>query len=263
MTTAPPSFALPTATLTNETLRERILIGGSKPDTVPVRGTLSKAAIRFRDLMMALRAEDKDALEDATTALRSELALHDIEMRKLFLSSRAYTAASSNSRSSLSEMRSSLASMQKNIESLTVELSNERKIKRNREEYNTLAGIMNSSHPAGAFTRDQLKSVESEVAKTKEELRKAQWAIGLREKQVRVLMASLSDLKEVLREEDWRSRRCTALGDDLASDDAVNVAVERGEDCGNVEIEESDGGSKRIRLNEEGLESDSGSACAL
>jgi hypothetical protein len=263
MTTAPSSFALPTTTLTNETLRERILIGGSKPDTVPVRGTLSKAAIRFRDLMTALRAEDTDALEDATTALRSELALHDIEMRKLFLSSRAYNAASSNSRSSLSTMRSSLASMQNNIESLTVELSNERKIKRNREEYNTLSGIMNSSHPAVAFTRDQLKAVELEVARTKEDLRKAQWAIGVREKQVRVLMASLSDLKEVLREEDWRSRRPTALGDDLGGDDTADVAVECGDDSGNIESDGSDGGSKRIRLSEDALGSDSGSACAL
>ncbi|KAL3800786.1 hypothetical protein HJC23_001623 [Cyclotella cryptica] len=263
MMTTPSSFAPSTTTLTNETLRERILIGGSKPDAVPVRGTLSKAASRFRDLMTALRTEDRDAVDDATTGLQSEIALHDIEMRKLFLSSRAYDSASSKSRSSLSTMCSSLASMQNNIESLTAELSNERKIKRNREEYNTLAGMMNSSHPAGAFTRDELKAVESEIAKTKEDLRQAQWAIGVREKQVRMLMASLSDLKEVLREEDWRSRRSSSLGEDFGQDDAAAVAVGGGDDSGNRESEGSGGGSKRMRLNEDSLDSDPDTACAL
>jgi chromosome segregation ATPase len=258
--TSPSSLPSP-PTLTNETLRERILIGGSKPDAVPARGTLAKAASRFRDVITALNsdtssdAEGGTSVEDATAALRSELALHDIEMRKLFLSSRAYDAAKAKSCSSLEAMTSSLASLQQDIESLTTELNNERKIKRKREEYNTLAEMLNSSHPAAAVTRAQLNDVEEEIAKTKEDVARAQWEVGVREKQVRVLIASLGDLKQVLREEDWKkSNAFTGSGSD---DVAMDSVVEDNQGNG------SDEGNKRMKLSDDGGESDAGSAGVL
>eukprot|EP00956_Cyclotella_meneghiniana_P032338 scaffold88416_cov54-Cyclotella_meneghiniana.AAC.2 len=232
--------ALPPATLTNETLRQRILIGGSKPDAAPPRGTLAKAASRFRELSSALQSADTNGVEDATTALRSELALHDLEMRKLFLSAKAYDAAASQSRASLSTMTSSRTSIQSDIETLTAELNHQKRIKRNREEYNTLAKMMNSSHPAATKTRMDLKAVQEEIARTKEEVERAKWEVSVKEKQIRVVMTSLGDLREVLRDEDWRKRR---------SDEALSTVADAkdGEDgC----VADDDEGNKRTKTSD-------------
>lgn len=237
-TTAPTAAAPPT--LTNDTLRKRILIGGSQPLAAPPRG-LAKAACRFRELTAALTSDDTNEIEDASTALRSELALHDLEMRKLFLSARAYDAASTKSAASLSTMTSSQTSIQGDIESLTVELNHEKNIRRNRDEYNTLAKMMNTSHPPVKKTKEDLKSVQEEIARTKEEVEKAQWEISVRERQVRVLMTSLGDLREVLRDEDWRKRRSDALSGEVPCTDDTN---------------ESNAGNKRKRLSDSGMETD-------
>lgn len=223
-------------TLTNDTLRKRILIGGSQPLAAPPRG-LAKAVSRFRELTAALQSDDTPKVEDASTALRSELALHDLEMRKLFLSARAYDAASSKSAASLSTMNSSQSTTQKDIESLTIELNHEKKIRRNREEYNTLAKMVNTSHPPAKKTREDLKSVQEEIAKTKEEVDRARWEISVRERQIRVLMTSLGDLREVLRDEEWRKKRGEATPEETDCADDTN---------------ESNAGNKSKRLSDSG-----------
>ena len=77
---------------------------------------------------------------------------------------------------------------------------------------------MNSSHPAAAETRRDLKSVQEDIAKTREEVERAKWEVSVKEKQIRVVMTSLGDLREVLRDEDWRKRRSEALDDAAAMD---------------------------------------------
>jgi chromosome segregation ATPase len=140
-------------------------------------------------------------------------------MRKLFLSARAYDAASSKSKASLSTMTSSQSSIQSDIESLTVVLNHEKKIRKNREEYNTLAKMINTSHPPAKKTRADLESVREEISRTQEEVERAQWEIGIRERQVRLFMTSLGDLREVLRDEDWRKSRGEALPGAVAPSD--------------------------------------------
>jgi hypothetical protein len=250
-TSAPPS-ATPPVALTNETLRQRILIGGSKPDAAPPRGTLAKAASRFRDVTAALRADDAPTVVDATAALRNDLALHDLEMRKLFLSARAYDAASSKSRASLSTMTSRQTSIQNDIESLTVELNHQKRIRRNREEYNTLAKMINVAHPAAAKTREDLKIVQEEIDRTKLEVERAQWEISVKERQVRAFMASLGDLREILRDEDWRKRG----NEVLTKDDAADAG---GVDTTQKDVE-SDGENKRMRLSDTEMDSDAAGA---
>ena len=245
MTSETTPATAPPATLTNETLRQRILIGGSKPDAAPLRGTLTKAVSRFHELIALKKDASTDAVEDVTTALRSELALHDLEMRKLFLSAKAYDVAAVSSRATLSDMTASQASIQTDIESLTGELNHQKRVRKNREEYNTLAKMMNNSHPPASKTRENLKSVQEEIARTKEEMERAKWETGVREKQVRVLMASLGDLREVLRDEDWRKRR----GEGLSQNNG-----------GGATAYESDEGNKRARSSDSGMDSDAAGA---
>lgn len=212
------SAAAAAPTLTNDTIRQRILIGGSQPLAASHRG-LAKAACHFHHLTTALQSDTSDEVEVAATALRSELALHDLEMRKLFLTTRAYDAASSKSKASLSTMTSSQTSIQSDIETLTAALNHEKKIRKNREEYNTLAKMINASHPPAKKTREDLKRVQEEISRTTEEVERAQWEIGIREKQVRLFMTSLGDLREVLRDEDWR-KEAVATSDESAEPDA-------------------------------------------
>ena len=77
---------------------------------------------------------------------------------------------------------------------------------------------MNNSHPAAAKTLRDLKSVQEEIAKTREEVERAKWEVSVKEKQIRVVMTSLGDLREVLRDEDWRKRRSEGLDDAAAKD---------------------------------------------
>ena len=219
--------ALPPTTLTNETISQRIIIGGSKPDAAPPRGSLAKAATRFRELLTSAD------VQGTTASLRSDLDLHDLEIRRLFLSARAYDAASSKSRASLSDMTFSQTSIQNDIEQLTGELNHQKRIRRNIEEYNTLAKIMNVSAPAAAKSQVDLKSVQDEIARTKKEMEKAQWEISIRERQVRALMTSLGDLTETLRDEDWRKRNHESISQDDYEDNAEKESMDSdGDDIG-------------------------------
>ena len=102
---------------------------------------------------------------------------------------------------------------------------------------------MNSSHPAATKTRRDLKAVQEEIARTKEEVERAKWEVSVKEKQIRVVMTSLGDLREVLRDEDWRKRR---------SDEALSTAAadaKDGED-GGVADDDDDEGNKRTKTSE-------------
>jgi chromosome segregation ATPase len=149
-------------------------------------------------------------------------------------------------------MTSRQTSIQNDIESLTVELNHQKRIRRNREEYNTLAKMINVAHPAVAKTREDLKIVQEEIDRTKLEVERAQWEISVKERQVRAFMASLGDLREVLRDEDWRKRR----NEVLTKDDAADAG---GVDTTQKDVE-SDGENKRMRLSDTEMDSDAAGA---
>ncbi|KAL7535782.1 hypothetical protein ACHAXR_006724 [Thalassiosira sp. AJA248-18] len=219
-TTTPP---VPPPPLSNETLRERILTGGG---TGNARGSLTKVASRYTDFVQKLlsaasSSSDNNGTDNSTNtssagvaaaALQTELLLHDLEIRKLILSSRASDGNSARYSSTLSSMQSTLATTQRDIESLTATLTNERRIKHNREEYNALAKMGNDKHPPIRVTKLELERVQGEMEGVEREVKEAQRDLAIRERQMRVFMSSLGDLKATLREEELKKKDRTSGG---------------------------------------------------
>lgn len=202
------------AQLDNATLRERILTSGAGN----ARGSLTKVASQYREFihqLMHAKNNDNDGTEDndngkksilaaAATTLKTELQLHDLEIRKSILSSQAYSGNSSTYSATLSQMQSSLSSIQNDIETLTSTLIEQRQIHSRRKEYNALAKIANEKHPPIHKTRAELQEVTEQIEVVEREVGEITEKLSVREKQLRVLMSCLGDLKASLNEEEIR-----------------------------------------------------------
>mmetsp|Transcript_5717 Transcript_5717/g.10322 ORF Transcript_5717/g.10322 Transcript_5717/m.10322 type:complete len:258 (+) Transcript_5717:51-824(+) len=214
MTATPSSNvnAAPPPTLSNETLRNRILTGGGGGGTV--RGSLTKVATRYAHFLRTLSQNNQDATATAAAALQTELLLHDLEMRKLILSSKASDENSRRYSTTLVQMQSTLASTQRDIESLTATLGHERRVKKHREEYDALAKVGNASHPPMRETTEELQKVQHEIAKVKREVKEARMEMNVRERQLRMVMTCLRDLKSGLAEEELKKSSKKGSGND-------------------------------------------------
>ena len=222
-TVTPPPPPLLSSVLSQETLRERILTGGGGVGNV----RLSKVASLYADFRRALQqlqlpSSSTSADGVATTAaaaiiaaqhaLQTELNLHDLEMHKLLLSSRACDGNSSRHDASLTQMESILESTRNDIQHLSSTLTAERQIKHNLEEYNALAKLGNLNkhahniNPPICITKLELEQVQQSILKVNQEIEQAQSEIMVREKQLRVVMASLGDLRSTLLEEEVKKR---------------------------------------------------------
>mmetsp|Transcript_21622 Transcript_21622/g.33928 ORF Transcript_21622/g.33928 Transcript_21622/m.33928 type:complete len:252 (-) Transcript_21622:258-1013(-) len=203
------------AQLDNATLRERILTSGAGN----VRGSLTKVASQYREFIhQLLRAKSSgsgsdDGTDDgksasaasAATTLKTELLLHDLEIRKSILSSQAYSGNSSTYTTTLSQMQTStLTSIQNEIETLTSTLTQQRQIHSRRKEYNALAKIANEKHPPIHKTKAELEEVNEQIDVVEREVGEITDKLSVREKQLRVLMSCLGDLKASLKEEEMR-----------------------------------------------------------
>lgn len=205
------------AQLDNATLRERILTSGAGN----ARGSLTKVASQYRDFIHQVMRTRSDAANDddtnnnnlstAADNLKTELLLHDLEVRKLILSSQAYAGNSSTYNSTLKNMQSSLSTIQNDIESLATTLLQQRQIHSKRKEYNALAKISNEKHPPIHKTRCELDKVTEQIEQVQSEVEVATAKLHLREKQLRTLMSCLGDLKASLNEEELVKRE-TVVG---------------------------------------------------
>ena len=208
-TISPPS-------LSNETLRERILTGGG---TGAARGSLTKVGSKYTNFLNSLLTSDDNNDDDddgntssstaataAAAALETELSLHDIEIRKLLLSSKASDYNSSQYTTTLNNMQHTLSSIQSDIQSLTTKLVTERQIKHNRQEYNALAKMANDKLPPIRETQIELSNVQNEIVSVQKEVKQALYELQVREKQMRVFMTSLNDLKSTLHEEELKKK---------------------------------------------------------
>lgn len=222
--TSTSKYAARPPTLSNDTLRERILTGGGT--TANVRGSLTKVAGRYAHFVHSLSLLGHDESDNNETpsppvttaaALQTELLLHDLEMRKLILSSKADELNSALYSATLSEMQNTLEDTRRDTESLSETLANERQMKQYREEYNALAKMGNESHPPIRVTWLELQRVQKETEGVEEELKKARMELRLRERQMRLFMASLGDLKSTLREEGLRNTQGDISSNFLAS----------------------------------------------
>lgn len=228
------------AHLDNATLRERILTSGAGN----ARGSLTKVASLYRDFVHQLVMRGNEDLSAAATDLKTELLLHDLETRKLILSSQAYHGNSSAYNSTLSQMQSSLTTIQHDIETLTLTLVQQRQVHSRRKEYNAIAKISNEKHPPIHTTQTELNKVISQIQQVEEEVGEATAELNLREKQLRVLMSCLGDLKASLREEDIKKN---VHGDSAAIEE--NISCEKITEKGALAAAASStgGGTKRKR----------------
>ena len=260
-TTVTPPPPPPSSALSHETLRERILTGGGGIGNV----RLSKVASLYADFLRLLQQQQQPpslpsstdtaaAASAATTAailtaqqaLQTELQLHDLEMHKLLLASRACDGSSSRHDATLTQMESTLASTRSEIHQLSATLTKERQIKHVLEEYNALAKLGNSTtantnnnkqqphaNPPICVTKSELNQVQQTIENVEREIKEAQLKVMVREKQLRVLMASLGDLKCALLEEEELKRRREQTetdGETNSADGEANVQKKRKRD---------------------------------
>eukprot|EP00986_Skeletonema_menzelii_P002766 scaffold790_cov149-Skeletonema_menzelii.AAC.11 len=208
MTSATNTTTTTTVNLGNATLRERILTSGAGN----ARGSLTKVASQYREFIHQLMrtksssngSDDNGAnnnLAAAAATLKTELLLHDLEIRKATLSSQAYSGNSSTYTTTLSQMQSSLSSIQQEIETLSSTLIQQRQIHSRRKEYNALAKIANEQHPPIHKTNAELEEVKEQILLVEREVGEATEKLKVREKQLRTLMSCLGDLKASLNEE--------------------------------------------------------------
>jgi hypothetical protein len=195
------------AKLDNATLRERILTSGAGN----ARGSLTKVASQYRDFIHLLTRTRSDCGADdnsksksaaAATNLKTELLLHDVEIRKLILSSKATHGNSSTYTSTLTRMQSSLSSIQQDIETLTSTYLQQGQIHSRRKEYNALAKLANEQHPPIHKTKNELEQIQEQIQLVGREVNEATLKLTVREKQLRLLMSCLGDLKASLNEEE-------------------------------------------------------------
>ena len=146
--------------------------------------------------------DNNNSLADAAATLKTELLLHDLEIRKSILSSQAYSGNSSTYTTTLSQMQSSLTSIQQEIETLTSTLTQQRQVHSRRKEYNALAKIANDKHPPIHKTSAELQEVTKQIQLVEKEVGEATEKLKVREKQLRALMSCLGDLKASLNEEE-------------------------------------------------------------
>jgi len=200
--------SLPTPpSLSNETLRERILTGGG---TGATRGSLSKVATRYSEFLQSLSSAsdvNTTTIQSAAAALETELSLHDLEIRKLLLSSQSSDYNSSQYTQTLHNMQNTLKSTQLDIQSLTSTLVKERQIKSNRAEYNALAKLANDQklNPV-RITQNELNQIEEEINIVQKEVIDVQYELCVKEKLMRCFMSSLGDLTSMLKEEEIRKK---------------------------------------------------------
>ena len=231
-TTTTPTISPPS--LSNETLRERILTGGG---TGAARGSLTKVGSKYTNFLNSLlTTNDDNNIDDGNTssstaataaaaaaaALETELSLHDIEIRKLLLSSKASDYNSSQYTTTLNNMQHTLSSIQSDIQSLTTKLVTERQIKHNRQEYNALAKMANDKLPPIRETQIELSNVQDEILSVQKEVKQALFELQVREKQMRVFMTSLNDLKSTLHEEELKKKDDNNMGNNNNVSEGAN-----------------------------------------
>lgn len=204
------------------------------------RGSLSKCAVRFREFietvwtcarvsrelasvssssgddekrrLLSERAEKlKTSAEAMGDALSREVKLHDVEVRKLVSSSRASDANARRCDGELTRMEHRIEAARGDIETLTGRYANERLVRRHREEYEALAEMANARHPPVRVTAEELKKAREEIKLVREEERRARKELAVREKQFRVLMQSIQDLKATFQVEDLKRRDISAV----------------------------------------------------
>jgi len=232
MTTSTPQITPP---VDPETLRQRILTKEGQ-SLIAARGSLSKCALQFREFaqqsIIAATNIDGDRQVDNLTSLKSvkedlarELQLHNLEMQKLALGAKAAESELAYYASLADGTQSSISKCRNEIDSLKTTLTHEKRVLKNRQEYESLAK-MAVFRPSSRLTKQQLERIRAEIKEIRTKEHKAEKELEVKEKQFQLLMQSIYDLKSSLEEDATRAE----LESDLKSvDTEKSVSMEIGE----------------------------------
>ena len=178
------------------------------------RGHLSSCVSRFREYAhSALLSDNKNIkkrqhsqpeiaqeLKKMKERLRRELMLHKIEMKKLDLMDKTADIELRDYKASIVEVNQSIDKLKHDIETMKQTHATEKRVRRNREQYEFLAKEANK-HPLCAETQNKLEKLQVEINMVVEDDNKINRDLKIKEKQTHLLMQSIFDLKTTLIEE--------------------------------------------------------------
>lgn len=231
-----------------EMSRERLITKGGNM-LVPLRGSLSQCVLRYRAFLQALASvnslkqklstttatnEEKEEiklknqhLKNTKNILIRELKLHDLEMRKVFLNSKAGTAELDHYEVVANDTRESITQIRQEIDQFKEKLTFEQKVRKNRVEYEGLAkkAINRSS---AYVTKRKLHQVRSDIVDLEMKKHKTVEKVEVRRKQFQGLIQNIFDLKNSL-EEDTAKQNIEGK----QNDDMLSKEIQQVEDIGN------------------------------
>ena len=211
-----------------QTIQERLLTreGGG----VLLRGTLLKCSHKYRDylrLVLAASASPSGATEEQKTEIRiakeslqRELRLHALEMRKITLVADAAENELAQYEQATKQIDEDAAATRAEIDRLQTELTYEKKVRQNREEYESLAKMANV-RPARRETEAKLQQIQEEMGRIAEEEAANVAELEVRAKQFHLLMQAVNDLKSTIAEDEAKKKALEEAADEEGGDDVM------------------------------------------
>lgn len=200
-----------------QTIQERLLTreGGG----VVARGSLLKCSHRYREyvqLVLAVAAaspsggggatdEQKAEIRAAKESLQRELRLHALEMRKITLVADAAHDELAQYEEASRQIDSDVSATRAEIGRLQTELTYEKQVRQNREEYEKVAKMANA-RPARRQTEEKLRQIQEEMRSIADEEATNVAELEVRSKQFHLLMQAVNDLKSTIAEDETKKR---------------------------------------------------------
>ena len=218
-----------------QTIQERLLTreGGG----VVARGSLLKCSHRYREyvqLVLAVAAaspsgggateEQKAEIRAAKESLQRELRLHALEMRKITLVADAAHDELAQYEEASRQIDSDVSATRAEIGRLQTELTYEKQVRQNREEYEKVAKMANA-RPARRQTEEKLRQIQEEMRSIAEEEATNVAELEVRSKQFHLLMQAVNDLKSTIAEDETKKR----VLEEAADGEGGDMMVEDGE----------------------------------
>mmetsp|Transcript_22078 Transcript_22078/g.63293 ORF Transcript_22078/g.63293 Transcript_22078/m.63293 type:complete len:270 (+) Transcript_22078:39-848(+) len=228
-----------------QTIQERLLTreGGG----VVARGSLLKCSHRYREYLQLVlaasaspsgaTAEQKTEIRTAKESLQRELRLHALEMRKITLVADAAHNELAQYEEATRQIDADVSATRAEIDRLQTELTYEKKVRQNREEYESLAKMANV-RPARRQTEEKLRQVQEEMSRIAEEEAANIAELEVRSKQFHLLMQTVNDLKSTIAEDETRKRVLEEAADEEGGGDGM---AEDGEVADDAAAAEADG----------------------
>ena len=204
----------------NRNLLKERLVTKEGLQFLPQRGSLSRCVLRYRDFINAYHSNNNSSsneggqeqdntsssalvLQNAQNELITELKLHDLEMRKVSLTSKAILTELQHYESLSKETSESIDQIRNDINQLKEKLIFEQKVRKHREEYEELAKQANR-RPAVSVTKRKLDNVNKDIEDLLVKKQRNDEMITLKRKQFQSLMQNIFDLKNSLDEDEVR-----------------------------------------------------------